>query len=125
MLEAKKLELIQEKVCCFPGLGQLYADCTRSTPRKPQLKSSNVKTKNKLVKEMLMPSASENGPSAAEDEEGVAGVVETLTPADHDSRDPHHLADAPLSEEHLHVAKLIRMFQVVVAEGEELAADGL
>lgn len=72
-----------------------------------------------------MPSASENGPSAAEDEEGVAGVVETLTPTDHDSRDPHHLADAPHSEEHLHVAKLIRMFQVVVAEGEGLAADGL
>jgi hypothetical protein len=94
-------------------------------PKKSQLRFSNAKTKNKLVKEMLMPSASENGPSVAEDEEGVAGVVETLTPADRDSRDPHHLADAPLLEEHLHVAKLTRMSQVVVAEGEVLAVDDL
>ena len=65
----------------------------------------------------------------AEDEEGVAGVVvilvvETLTPADRDSRDLHHLADARLSEEVLHVATLTRMFQVVVAEVETLAVDG-
>lgn len=89
LLEAKKLELIQEKV--FPDFGSFKVldakSSYRLTPRTPPKKLNGAKSKNGLGREILTTSGRESGLSEAEVVEEVTGHITITIDVLHDIRD--------------------------------------
>lgn len=102
LLEAKKLELIQEKVRNLLKFGKVtcsYAKCDSRLKQKRQQKSrADVERKNDKEKEKSTTSGKESETSVVEEEVEVAVVGATMTGVGHQNHlDPHTVEETTVT----------------------------
>lgn len=133
LLEAKKLELIQEKVCQSMCRPQDDADNCRSKPKRPQKKPKDVKRPKNLESVMSTPLDNENVLTAVV-AGASAGEAVALTRADRDQDHLHRIVEIqglPRDEEETllpetlrRVGTEIRIFPKVEAVEKGEVVDG-
>lgn len=118
LLEAKKLELIQEKVDSRSSRCVFILTVYRSMPKGPQRTHNNAKTKSRFERKKWKQFGKENEQSVVAVVD-VAEVVETLTHEDPDTQGRPLLVGALLLEAHLRDEKPIHTYLAGVAKEEE------